>query len=302
MAAKRNETSMKIAKIVKHCRIDKPEHFKLADHDPAERFGLSTDIEDVKPMLANSVARIEDLQQRLYASGRWGVLVVLQGMDAAGKDGVVKHVMSGVNPQGCEVHAFKAPSAEELAHDFLWRIGRVVPPRGHIGIFNRSHYEEVLVVRVHPDLLERQNLPPSATGKNIWKHRFKAIRAFEHHLVRSGTLVLKFHLRISKEEQRKRFLARLDEPAKRWKFSASDAAEREHWDAYMAAYQDMIRETSTDYAPWYVVPADHKHVAWLVVSAAIIKALEDLKLEYPKVTGKALEELKKAERALKAEK
>jgi PPK2 family polyphosphate:nucleotide phosphotransferase len=222
-------------------------------------------------------------------------------MDAAGKDGVVKHVMSGINPQGCEVHAFKAPSADELAHDFLWRTGKDVPARGRIGIFNRSHYEEVLVVRVHPELLERQNLPPSATGKNIWKHRFKEIRAFEHHLARNGTLVLKFHLRISKDEQRKRFLARLDEPFKRWKFSISDIAEREYWDDYMAAYQDMIRETSTDYAPWYVVPADHKHVAWLVVSAAIIEALQGLKLEYPKVTGKALERLKKIERALKAE-
>jgi PPK2 family polyphosphate:nucleotide phosphotransferase len=229
------------------------------------------------------------------------VLIVLQGMDAAGKDGVVKHVMSGIDPQGCEVHSFKAPSAEELEHDFLWRIGRVVPARGRIGIFNRSHYEEVLVVRVHPDMLARQNLPPGATSKNIWKHRFKEIRAFEHHLARNGTLVLKFHLRISKNEQRKRFLARLDEPAKRWKFSVNDVTERERWDDYMAAYQDMIRETSTDYAPWYVVPADHKHVAWLVVSAAIIEALQGLKLEYPKVAGKALKELKKAERALKAE-
>jgi PPK2 family polyphosphate:nucleotide phosphotransferase len=302
MARQRNGTLMKLAKIVKHCRIDRPRHFKLADHDPAESFGLSTGIEDVKRILADSMARIEELQQRLYAEGRWGVLIVLQGMDAAGKDGVVKHVMSGIDPQGCEVHSFKAPSAEELAHDFLWRIGRVVPPRGGIGIFNRSHYEEVLVVRVHPELLERQNLPSSATGKNIWKHRFKEIRAFEHHLVRNGTIVLKFHLRISKDEQRKRFLARLDEPAKRWKFSPSDAAERKRWDDYMAAYEDMIRETSTDYAPWYVVPADHKHVAWLVVSAAIIEALDGLKLEYPKVTGKALKELKKAERTLKAEK
>ncbi len=306
MAKKRNQVptkfaKMKFAKILKHCRIDKPRHFKLADHDPAERFGLATDIEDVTRILADGMTRIEELQQRLYAQGRWGVLIVLQGMDAAGKDGVVKHVMSGIDPQGCDVHAFKAPSAEELAHDFLWRIGKVVPARGRIGIFNRSHYEEVLVVRVHPDMLERQNLPPSATGKDIWKHRFKEIRAFEHHLARNGTVVLKFHLRISKDEQRKRFLARLDEPAKRWKFSMSDVAERKRWDDYMAAYQDMIRETSTDYAPWYVVPADHKHVAWLVVSAAIIEALEGLKLEYPKVTGKALKELKKAERALRAE-
>jgi PPK2 family polyphosphate:nucleotide phosphotransferase len=222
-------------------------------------------------------------------------------MDAAGKDGVVKHVMSGINPQGCAVHSFKAPSAEELAHDFLWRTGKDVPERGRIGIFNRSHYEEVLVVRVHPKMLDRQNLPPSAIGKDIWKNRFKEIRAFERRLTRNGTLVLKFHLHISKEEQRKRFLARLDEPFKRWKFSMNDIAERGYWDDYMAAYEDMIRETSIDCAPWYVVPADHKHVCWLVVSAAIIETLEKLKLEYPKVSGNALKELKKVERALKSE-
>jgi PPK2 family polyphosphate:nucleotide phosphotransferase len=288
-------------KIVKQCRVDNPRHFKLDDHDPAETFGLSTSIGDVEAILAQGIARIIDLQQRLYAHGQWAVLLVFQGMDAAGKDGVVKHVMSGINPQGCEVHAFKAPSSEELEHDFLWRTGRDVPARGRIGIFNRSHYEEVLVVRVHPEMLERQNLPPAATGKDIWKHRFKEIRAFERHLTRNGTLVLKFHLRISKEEQRKRFLARLDEPFKRWKFSMNDLAERKRWDDYMAAYQDMIRETSTDYAPWYVVPSDHKHVAWLVVSAAIIEALDKLKLEYPTVTGKALRELKEYERILKAE-
>jgi PPK2 family polyphosphate:nucleotide phosphotransferase len=295
------EAEMKLAKIVKQCRIDKPRHFKLADHGPGERFGLPTDIEDVKSALADGIARLTELQQRLNADGRWAVLIVLQGMDAAGKDGVIKHVMSGINPQGCEVHAFKAPSAEELAHDFLWRIAKNVPARGRIGIFNRSHYEEVLAVRVHPELLERQKLPPSATGKNIWKHRFEAIRGFERQLSRDGTLVLKFHLRISKEEQRKRLLARLEEPFKRWKFSMSDVAERGRWDEYMAAYQEMIRETSTDYAPWYVIPADHKHVTWLIVSAAIVDALEGLKPEYPKVTGKALKELKKVERALKAE-
>ena len=288
-------------KIVKQCRVENPRHFKLDDHDPAETFGLSTNIGDVEAILAQGIARIIDLQQRLYAHGQWAVLLVFQGMDAAGKDGVVKHVMSGINPQGCEVHAFKAPSSGELEHDFLWRTGRDVPARGRIGIFNRSHYEEVLVVRVHPEMLERQNLPPAATGKDIWKHRFKEIRAFERHLTRNGTLVLKFHLRISKEEQRKRFLARLDEPFKRWKFSMNDLAERKRWDDYMAAYQDMIRETSTDYAPWYVVPSDHKHVAWLVVSAAIIEALDKLKLDYPEVAGKALKELKEYERILKAE-
>jgi PPK2 family polyphosphate:nucleotide phosphotransferase len=293
---------MNFAKIVKQCRIDKPRHFKLADHDPAEHFGLSTDIDDVKPVLQQGIERLAELQQRLYADGRWAVLIVLQGIDAAGKDGVVKHVMSGVNPQGCQVHSFKAPTPEELAHDFLWRAGKALPERGQVGIFNRSHYEEVLVVRVHPQMLEHEHLPPGEIGKDFWKHRYKDICVFEHHLVRNGTLVLKFHLRVSKEEQRKRFLARLDEPHKRWKFSMNDIAERGRWDDYMDAFADMIRETSTNYAPWYVIPADHKHIAWLVVSAAIIEALEGLKLEYPKVTGKVLKELKKVARALKADK
>ena len=293
---------MKLAKILKACRVDKPEHFRLADYDPAETFGLSTNIEDVKLILADGVARLGEMQQRLYANGRWAVLVALQGMDAAGKDGVIKHVMSGINPQGCEVHAFKAPSTEELAHDFLWRTVRALPQRGHIGIFNRSHYEEVLVVRVHPEMLARQKLPPNVTDGRIWEQRFKDIRGFERHLARNGTRVLKFHLRISKEEQRKRFLARLNEPVKRWKFSMADVTERQRWDDYMAAYEDMIRGTSTNDAPWYVVPADHKHVAWVVVSAAIVEALEELKPEYPKIEGQALEALKAAEQALKAEK
>jgi PPK2 family polyphosphate:nucleotide phosphotransferase len=293
---------MKLPKILKHCRVDEPGHFRLAAHDPAECFGLSTNIDDVKPILAAGIARLEELQQRLYANGQWAVLLVLQGMDAAGKDGVIKHVMSGVNPQGCEVHGFKAPSEEELRHDFLWRTTMRLPENGRIGIFNRSHYEEVLAVRVHPEMLARQKLPLRAVGKDIWQRRFQDICTFERHLSRNGTLILKFHLRISREEQRKRFLARLDEPAKRWKFSMNDVIERKRWDEYMAAYEDMIRATSTDYAPWYVIPADHKHVAWLVVSAAIIEALEGLKLEFPTIKGKALAEIKSAERALKAEK
>jgi PPK2 family polyphosphate:nucleotide phosphotransferase len=291
---------MKLPKILKHCRVDEPGHFRLAAHDPAECFGLSTNIDDVKPILAAGIARLEELQQRLYANGQWAVLLVLQGMDAAGKDGVIKHVMSGVNPQGCEVHGFKAPSEEELRHDFLWRTTVRLPENGRIGIFNRSHYEEVLAVRVHPEMLARQKLPLRAVGKDIWQRRFQDICTFERHLSRNGTLILKFHLRISREEQRKRFLARLDEPAKRWKFSMNDVIERKRWDEYMAAYEDMIRATSTDYAPWYVIPADHKHVAWLVVSAAIIEALEGLKLEFPTIKGKALAEIKSAERALKA--
>ena len=292
---------MNLAKIVKHCRIDKPDKFKLADFDPAECFSLSTDIEQVRAILADGVARLEEMQERLYADGQWAVLIVLQGMDAAGKDGVIKHVMAGINPQGCLVHSFKPPSVEELAHNFLWRADKYLPERGRIGIFNRSHYEEVLAVRVHPDLLERQKLPSSVTKKNIWKHRFQDIRAFERHLTRNGTLVLKFHLRISKEEQRKRFLARLKMRSKRWKFSASDIAERGYWDDYMAAYEEMIRETSTDHAPWYVIPADHKHIAWVIVSAAIVEAIAALKLGFPKIAGKALKELMKVERALKAE-
>jgi PPK2 family polyphosphate:nucleotide phosphotransferase len=292
---------MKLEKILRHCRIDKPRHFRLARHEPAECFGLSPDADEVKNMLADGIARLEKLQQRLYADGRWSVLIVFQGMDAAGKDSAIKHVMSGVNPQGCEVHGFKEPSKEELAHDFLWPAAQSLPARGSIGIFNRSYYEEVLVVRVHPELLQREKLPPGAAGPDIWKHRFKEIRAFERHLTRSGTLVLKFHLRISKEEQRKRFLARIDEPAKRWKFSMNDIKERGRWDRYMAAYEEMIRATSTEYAPWYVVPADHKHVAWLVVAEAIVEALQGIKLEYPKITGAALKGLKAVEKELRAE-
>jgi PPK2 family polyphosphate:nucleotide phosphotransferase len=292
---------MNIEKILRHCRVDKPRHFKLARHDPAESFGLPTDADKAKGMLADGIARLEKLQQRLYADGRWGVLIVFQGMDAAGKDSAIKHVMSGVNPQGCEVHSFKQPSAAELAHDFLWRAAQCLPARGDIGIFNRSYYEEVLVVRVHPELLQRQMLPPGSTGPDIWKHRFRELRAFERHLVHNGTLVLKFHLRISKEEQRKRFLARIDEPGKRWKFSMNDIKERGRWDRYMAAYEEMIRGTSTDYAPWYVVPADHKHVAWLVVAEALIAALDGLKLEFPRIKGEALKELKAVEKTLRAE-
>jgi PPK2 family polyphosphate:nucleotide phosphotransferase len=292
---------MKLGKILKACRIDNPAHFQLADHDPAETFDLPTDNDQAKLILTEGVSRLAELQQRLYANGHWAVLIVLQGMDAAGKDGVIKHVMSGINPQGCEVRAFKAPSTEELQHDFLWRAAKYLPERGRIGIFNRSHYEEVLVVRVHPEMLKRQKLP-SLVGKDIWKNLFADINSFEHHIARNGMLILKFHLRISKEEQRKRFLARLEEPVKRWKFSMDDVTDRQHWNEYMTAYQDMIRSTSTKDAPWYVVPADYKNVARIIVCAAIVEALETLRLDYPKIEGRALGELKAAERALKAEK
>jgi PPK2 family polyphosphate:nucleotide phosphotransferase len=241
------------------------------------------------------------LQKRLYADGHWAVLIVLQGMDTAGKDGIIGHVMSGLNPQGCEVRAFKAPSEEELAHDFLWRASLRLPGRGRIGIFNRSHYEEVLVVRVHPDLLERQKLPKKAFGKEFWNERFSDIRAFERHLARNGTLVLKFFLHVSREEQRNRLLARLDEPDKRWKFSVGDLIERGLWDKYMAAYEEMIQATSRPEAPWYIVPADHKPFARLVVSAALVEGLQGLDLHFPKLDRAALDELDKAGAELRHE-
>jgi PPK2 family polyphosphate:nucleotide phosphotransferase len=289
---------MKIQKLIKRFRIDDPDRFKLSAFDCADTCGLDFDKHDGKALLAKDVARLAGLQERLYAHDKWALLVVLQAMDTAGKDGVIKHVMSGVNPQGCEVHPFKAPSAEELDHDFLWRAARLLPARGHIGIFNRSHYEEVLVVRVHPELLERQKLPAAVTGKDIWKQRYKDIRAFERHLGRNGIAVIKFFLHVSKDEQRRRLLARIDEPAKRWKFSMGDIAERELWDKYMDAYQDMIRATSREEAPWYVVPADHKWFARLVVAAAMVDNLERLDLEFPKVEGQALKELLEVRAAL----
>ena len=293
---------MKLEHIAKRFRIDKPEKFHLSAYDPAECCGLTIDKAEAKQMLAEGIDRLNELQQRLYASGRWSVLIVLQAMDAAGKDSIIKHVMSGINPQGCEVHSFKQPSEEELRHDFLWRVAQRLPENGRIGIFNRSHYEEVLTVRVRPELLESQKLPKQLDGKGLWQRRFDDIRAFERHLARNGTLILKFFLNVSREEQRKRFLERIDEPAKRWKFSMGDVEDRKLWNKYMDAYQDMIRHTSIDEAPWYVVPADQKWFTRLVVAAAMVRAIDGLKLEYPKVEGKALKELYKARKALEAEK
>ena len=293
---------MKLARIAKRFRIDRPDKFRLSGHDPAECCGLTLDKSDAKTMLAEGIERLSDLQERLYAQDRWSVLIVLQAMDAAGKDGVIKHVLSGINPQGCEVHSFKQPSQEELAHDFLWRVGTKMPARGRIGIFNRSHYEEVLTVRVHPELLEQQKLPREVTGKDIWHRRFKDIRAFERHLASNGTLVLKFFLNISREEQRKRLLDRIEEPAKRWKFSMGDIAERKLWSKYMDAYDDLIRQTSRPEAPWFVVPADNKWFTRLVVAGAMVEAMDRLKLEFPRVQGKALKELHKVRHALKTEK
>jgi len=293
---------MKLTKIIKRFRIDKPEKFSLADFDPADTCGLDLEKAEAKAMLADGVDRLADLQEKLYAHSRWSVLAVFQAMDAGGKDGAIKHVMSGVNPQGCQVHAFKQPSAEELDHDFLWRIAKALPERGRIAIFNRSHYEDVLVSRVHPEIFARQRLPQTLTGKDIWKERFKSIRDFEAHLARNGVLILKFFLHVSKQEQRQRFLARLEEPVKRWKFEMNDVAERKLWPKYMDAYEDAIRHTSRPEAPWYVVPADNKWFARLMIAEAIVEAMEGLKLEFPKVEGSALKELEKVRRALSAEK
>jgi len=292
---------MKLTKIVKKFRIDKPDEFRLSDYDPADTCGLDINKAEAKAMLAYGVERLSELQERLYAQDHWSVLVVLQAMDAAGKDSAIKHVMSGVNPQGCQVHTFKAPTAEELDHDFLWRVAKALPERGRIGIFNRSHYEDVLVVRVHPEILARQRLPKQLTSKDIWDGRFKSIRNFEQHLARNGVLILKFFLHVSKEEQRKRFLARLDEPAKRWKFDMNDVAERKLWDKYMDAYENAIRQTSRPEAPWYVVPADRKPFGRLLIAEAIVEAMENLNLEYPKVDGAALKELNKVRRTLEAQ-
>lgn len=289
----------KSAKILEHCRVDGPDRLDLAAMDCADTGDIDKDA--AVSMLADDVKRLADLQERLYAEDRWAVLIVLQGMDAAGKDSVVAHVMSGVNPQGCDVHSFKAPSAEELDHDFMWRTTTRLPARGRIGIFNRSYYEDVLVVRVHPELLQRQKVPGTLIGKHVWEERFQDIRAFERHLARSGTVVLKFFLHVSKEEQRRRFLDRLEQPAKRWKFSMNDINERKRWDDYMAAYEDMIRATGRPAAPWYVVPADHKWFTRLVVAAAVIEALESLDLSFPKTGTASLKEMRKVQAALLAE-
>ena len=240
--------------------------------------------------LTTNLAALSAAQEVLWATDRYAVLIVLQAMDAAGKDGTIKHVMSGVNPQGCQIYSFKKPSDEDLDHTFLWRYMKALPERGRIGIFNRSYYEDVLIVRVHQDILERQKLPPGSRGRRFWQARFEDINRFEHHLVRNGTVVLKFFLHISKEEQRKRFLARLEDPAKHWKVSDSDIEEREHWDSYQEAFEDVFRHTSTKWAPWWIIPADHKWVARTLVAATVTRAIEDLDLKMPTVSpGRARE-------------
>ncbi|MGA3106730.1 MAG: polyphosphate kinase 2 family protein [Terriglobales bacterium] len=277
---------MKIGKLLKRYRVGNGKHFKLKDHDPADTNGLESELKpQAKELLADGVKKLSDLQNILAAQDRWGLLLIFQAMDAAGKDGTIKHVMSGVNPQGVDVWSFKGPSAEELHHDFLWRTTKVLPERGQIGIFNRSYYEEVLVVRVHPEILDSQRLPKTLVTKHIWQERFEDINCFEQHLTRNGIAVVKFFLHLSRKEQKRRFLERLDNQHKNWKYSSADLKERECWDDYQKAYEEMIQHTATEHAPWYVVPADNKWFTRLVVAEAVVDALEAMDLKYPKVTG-----------------
>jgi PPK2 family polyphosphate:nucleotide phosphotransferase len=284
---------MKLNDIAKHFRVDKQGHFKLADYKPGETLGLDKD--KGKEMLADALERLHGLQERLYADGKHSMLVVLQAMDAAGKDGVIEHVIGAINPQGCEVHSFKAPNDEELAHDFLWRFERRAPVRGRVVVFNRSHYEDVLVVRVHPEFLQSRKVTES---KELWAQRYESIRGFEQNLVGNGTCVLKFFLNLSRDEQRKRFLDRIDEPAKNWKFNMGDVRERALWPKYMEAYQDAINATAASDAPWFVVPADHKWFSRLVVAAAMVDALERLNPKFPELSKDAQKDLAGARAAL----
>jgi len=299
---------MKHAKLLKQAsRIIEPyciadgKKFRLKDHDPADTNGLK-DKRAAKSMLEDGIASLSHYQEMLYAQDRWALLLIFQAMDAAGKDGVIKHVMSGVNPQGCDVHAFKAPSNEELNHDYLWRIHKVVPERGKIGIFNRSYYEEVLVVRVHPALLQAQKLPERLLGKHIWQERYDNINAFERYLSHNGVLIRKFFLHVSKEEQRKRFLERLEYSAKNWKFSLADVQERGYWKDYQEAYEEMIQQTASKHAPWYVVPADNKWFTRLVVAGAILETLNGLNLAFPDVEKSKRKELAAVRDSLLAQK
>jgi PPK2 family polyphosphate:nucleotide phosphotransferase len=288
---------MNTIKLAKSYRVDNGSHFRLKDFDPGDT-GKWDSVDEAKEQLKKDISRMEDLQAKLYAQDQWSLLLIFQAMDAAGKDGTIKHVMSGVNPEGCQVHSFKAPSDTELQHDFLWRTTLDLPERGHIGIFNRSYYEEVLVVRVHPPVLKNEKLPASLVGKNIWQERFEDIGCFERHMARNGTVIRKFFLHLSKKEQKHRFLARLDDAKKHWKFSEADIHEREHWDDYQNAYEEMIRHTATQDAPWYVVPADNKWFTHLVVAAAIVETLESMNLSYPKVDAEKLKEIKAARQIL----
>jgi PPK2 family polyphosphate:nucleotide phosphotransferase len=292
---------MPLSKFAKLYRLDDEDKFRLKDWDPGDTNHLDIEKDEAKKLLAEGIERLSELQERLYAQDRWSVLLIFQAMDAAGKDSAIEHVMKGINPQGCEVHSFKQPSEEELDHDFMWRATRRLPERGRIGIFNRSYYEEVLVVRVHPQILARERIPSQLVTKDIWKERFKDIRGLERYLARNGTLILKFFLNVSKQEQKRRFLERIDEPSKNWKFSMGDLVERKLWDRYMDAYEDMIRHTSRPEAPWFVVPADNKWFTRIVVAAEVVEALDRLDLKYPKVTGSARHDLKKAGQILRKE-
>ena len=288
----------RVTKILDRYRVTKARGFRLKDYDPGDTAALEMEKTEAEALLKQGVVRLAEMQDKLYAQDRWSVLCVFQAMDAAGKDGVIRHVFSGVNPQGCQVHSFKAPGAMELDHDFLWRHSIALPERGRIGIHNRSWYEEALVLRVHPELLAKQKLPPSLIGKKIWDERLEDIAAYERYLARQGTVVLKFFLNVSQDEQKKRFLSRIAEPEKNWKFSPNDVAERAHWDDYMKAYQAAISATAAPHAPWFVVPADAKWFTRLVVVAAIIEALEKLDLHYPAVTKEQRTALAVAKKSL----
>ena len=277
-------------------RVDGSGEFHLRSHKTNEKGGLDKD--KAEKILEANRKRLSDFQEKLYAQDRWSVLLIFQGMDAAGKDSAIKSIFDGVNPQGCEVHAFKQPTSHELDHDFMWRCMIALPERGHIGIFNRSHYEECLVTRVHPELLAKEKIPPVLVTKNIWRERFEDISAIERYLARNGTVILKFFLNVSKEEQRKRFLDRLDQPSKNWKFSMADITERALWNRYQAVYQDIVRHTSTAVAPWYVVPADHKWLARVVIGSAIVTTLDTLNLRFPRVDKASLQEFKQVRQAL----
>lgn len=292
---------MDVSALIKKYKVTDGKGFKLKDFDPGDCGGLKSK-DQAQEMLDEGVKRLSKLQEKLYAQDRWALLVVLQAMDAAGKDGAVKHVMTGVNPQGCQVHSFKTPTAEELDHDYLWRAHKAVPERGRIGIFNRSHYEDVLVVKVHPEFLKGSKIPDACIGKDIWDKRYEDIRNFETYLSRNGYVVQKFFLNVSKAEQKKRLLERLTESDKNWKFSEQDIVERESWDKYMDAYETAIRRTATPEAPWYVLPADNKWYTRLMLASAMVDALEKLDLKYPDVDPKKRAELKVIEKMLRGQK
>lgn len=299
---KKKEFIKRTKKFSKPFRITDGKDFRLKHIDPEDTLGLkSEDKPKAQEALKNGIELLAELQDKLYAQDKWSVLLIFQAMDAAGKDGAIKHVMSGINPQGCQVYSFKAPTSEDLDHDYLWRCIKCLPERGRIGIFNRSYYEETLVVRVHEEILAKQKLPEKLVTKHIWDERFQDIRNFEKYLTRNGTIVRKFFLHVSRGEQKKRFLERIDNPEKNWKFSSADAKERGHWDEYMKAYEDMIRNTSTKDSPWFVVPADNKWFTRLVVAATVIDALASLELEYPEVGENKLIELAEAKNLLNQE-